>query len=119
MEADEKAQGRYRKTGRMTMTDIELRYRALATTLLAEALELWSRQMLHPDGPKGQLILKLEQLIAALRCEPHRVITSAERQRHLASGKLMDLAEKVLNDQKHGTVTDSSVELATLLRGLR
>jgi hypothetical protein len=91
------------------------RYRALATTLLGEALERWAQLMLHPEGPTGQLQLKLAQLQAALRMEPFQVLTEWERRLQEDAKRLLDLAEKVVNDQKHGLVTDSTAELAKLV----
>jgi hypothetical protein len=98
---------------------LELRYFTMAGDLLGEILSGYGKLLRQPDGPRGQVILKLEQMAAALRNEPFKPVMDWDRRLHQASPQLLDLAEKLLNDQKNGIVTDSSIELASLLLELR
>jgi len=98
---------------------LESRFKALGTTLLGEALEAYSRHLLHPDSPTGRLSHTLEKAACAFRSEIFRPLTEWERRLQATAPKLLDLSEKVLNDQKNGLVTNSSVELAKLVKSFR
>jgi hypothetical protein len=95
---------------------LAIRYRDYSIELMSEALCKFAKVMRHPEEPKGSLINTLEHLISALREEPYKVITEHERQLHLRSLELLNVAYSSLNGPD---TTEGRAKLYTLVEELR
>lgn len=76
---------------------LEQRYHALAIELFGEAVIAMARVIRSPEAPRGRLTLTLEQLVSALREEPHRITTQYELALQARTMDLLHAADASVN----------------------
>lgn len=92
------------------------RYWAYSIELFSEAVKQMARLLRQPDAPKGQLIITLETMIAALREQPFKVVTEYERRVRERAIELLDVADLAVNGPD---TTDGRAKLFILVSELK
>ncbi len=98
------------------MTEKEHKYFCYSIELFSEVLFHYTKIIRAPDSPRGNLILSLERLIAALRQQPFHPVTEYERRVRERAIDLLDIADQSVNGPD---TTEGRAKLYTIVSELK